>query len=101
MAQRQRGLPSGPFARSRLTASPTPELIACRDEEGVSGRAQAPWHFLYFLPEPHQHGSLLVAPLPLARIGPRHGRIETGGVTGQPPADRRRTARSRVAIRRA
>src|ERR671936_406622 len=24
------------------------------------GRAspQAPWHFLYFLPEPHQHGSL-------------------------------------------
>src|SRR4051812_37312835 len=21
-------------------------------------RAQAPWHFLYFLPEPHQHGSL-------------------------------------------
>src|SRR5947207_6909950 len=20
--------------------------------------AQAPWHFLYFLPEPHQHGSL-------------------------------------------
>src|SRR3954466_2921124 len=24
----------------------------------ASGGAQAPWHFLYFLPEPHQHGSL-------------------------------------------
>src|SRR5947207_2659772 len=29
----------------------------CGQREG-SGGAQAPWHFLYFLPEPHQHGSL-------------------------------------------
>src|SRR5262249_27591928 len=28
---------------------------ACAPEEG---RGYAPWHFLYFLPDPHQHGSL-------------------------------------------
>jgi hypothetical protein len=29
-------------------------------DEGAhrSGRAQRPWHFLYFAPDPHQHGSL-------------------------------------------
>ena len=27
------------------------------DQRGDAGR-QAPWHFLYFWPDPHQHGSL-------------------------------------------
>src|SRR3954468_7324873 len=34
------------------------EESVSKDDARSAGAAQAPWHFLYFLPEPHQHGSL-------------------------------------------
>ena len=57
---------------------------------------QAPWHFLYFLPEPHGHGSLRPT---LSNSEFTFGRCATGVATEPPPlvgsleriADLRRT----------
>ena len=44
-------------ARS-LVAAATRRPGSRRPDRGASRPGQAPWHFLNFLPEPHQHGSL-------------------------------------------
>jgi hypothetical protein len=41
----------------RFAASPG-EAARTAEELGQRPGTQAPWHFLYFLPEPHGHGSL-------------------------------------------
>ena len=46
----QRGLPGAP-AQAALDGAQAGERLR-------RPATQAPWHFLYFLPEPHQHGSL-------------------------------------------
>src|SRR3954469_15856151 len=89
----------GHDARHRIVVGP--RTFAWRS---ASGGAQAPWHFLYFLPEPHQHGSLrpilsrsdfttvagfsLDAPLPPAGAGAPTGPAVSGAIpgAGDPPA---------------
>src|SRR5713101_3560251 len=79
------------------TASALPEVSFAKDAQTfiVAGAAgadsgqdplQRPWHLLYFLPDPHQHGSLrptlLAAPRPLTpEVAPTGNR---GWPTGAP-----------------
>src|SRR4030095_2951276 len=44
-------------------------LQQIRDYRCQAHEGQAPWHFLYFLPLPHEHGSLRPIRGPLFRIG--------------------------------
>src|ERR671917_2176565 len=38
--------------------TPDPAPLATREAAAAPAQALAPWHFLNFLPDPHQHGSL-------------------------------------------
>ena len=49
---------SGRPRRPSTTATARPETMNSRTRSPRLDRGQAPWHFLYFCPDPHQHGSL-------------------------------------------
>src|SRR5436190_14012313 len=63
----------------------------CRD--GGEADAQRPWHFLYFAPDPHQHGSFRPIRAPLG-VNPGFGPSTDAPppptlVTGSSPSDSR------------
>src|SRR3954447_27011948 len=51
-------------------------------QRGLGLAAQAPWHFLYFLPDPHQHGSLR----PICSVSSTRRCCTTGAGSSSPAA---------------